>query len=48
MFQDFNLNYTPNIMPKSNETTDTDLKVIERLLYLGWKRIATLHRRENW
>jgi len=24
--------------PKTNEATDTDLKVIERLQQLGWKR----------
>lgn len=25
-------------MPRTNEATDTDLKVIERLQHLGWKR----------
>ena len=25
-------------MPRINEATDTDLKVIERLQQLGWKR----------
>jgi hypothetical protein len=25
-------------MPKINEATDTDLKVIERLQQIGWKR----------
>ncbi len=25
-------------MPKTNEATDTDLKVIEMLRHLGWKR----------
>jgi len=29
-------------MPKTNEATDTDLKVIERLQQLGWKRRDTL------
>lgn len=29
-------------MPKINEATDTDLKVIERLQQLGWKRGDTL------
>ncbi len=29
-------------MPKINEATDTGLKVIERLQYLGWKRGDTL------
>jgi len=26
-------------MPKTNEATDTDLKVIERFQRLGWKRV---------
>ena len=29
-------------MPKTNDATDTDLKVIERLQQLGWKRDVTL------
>jgi len=29
-------------MPRTNEATDTDLKVIERLQQLGWKRGDTL------
>jgi hypothetical protein len=29
-------------MPRINEATDTDLKVIERLQQLGWKRGDTL------
>jgi len=29
-------------MPKTNEATDTDLKVVERLQQLGWKRGDTL------
>jgi hypothetical protein len=28
-------------MPRINEATDTDLKVIERLQQLGWKREDT-------
>ncbi len=32
-----------NNMPRSNEATDTDLKIIERLTqHLGWKRGDTL------
>lgn len=26
------------VMPETNELTDTDLKVIERLMQLGWKQ----------
>lgn len=34
-------------MPRINEATDTDLKVIERLQQLGWKRGDTfLYQRE--
>jgi len=34
-------------MPKTNEATDTDLKVIERLQQLDWKRHDTLLYQEN-
>jgi len=29
-------------MPRINEAIDTDLKVVERLMQLGWKRGDTL------
>jgi len=29
-------------MPRTNEATDTDLKVIERLQQLGWSKQHTL------
>jgi len=40
-------------MPKTNEATDTDLKVIERLVQIGWpkacieKRGDTLFHQHN-
>ncbi len=35
-------------MPRTNEATDTDLKVIERLQQLGWKRGGTLLYRQKY
>lgn len=35
-------------MPRVNEATDTDLKVIERLQHLGWKRGDTLFYRQKY
>lgn len=36
-------------MAKINEATDTDLKVIEELTRLGWKRVDTLlYQQEYW